>query len=138
MANYTLTIKCESHIHYAYSVWRFYWWRKLKYPKKTTNLPKVTDKLYHIMLYWVFFTWAGFELAMLVVIGTDSIGRPPFSWPHLSMTWKLVSCKRHKLLISLYINLNGQLYINYQMWKPHPLWCCIEYSSPERDLNSLC
>jgi hypothetical protein len=45
---------------------QFYW--------KTTNLQKVTDKLYHIKLYQVHIALMGFELTTLVMTGTDHIG----------------------------------------------------------------
>jgi hypothetical protein len=50
------------------------WWKKPEYSEKTTDLPQVTDKLHHIMLYQVHLVWAGFELTTLVVIATDCIG----------------------------------------------------------------
>ena len=49
------------------------WWSVLLV-EETINLPQVTVQLYHKMLYQVYLTMSGFELTMLVVIGTDCIG----------------------------------------------------------------
>jgi hypothetical protein len=42
-------------------------------PEKNTDLPLVTDLLYHVM-YQAHPAWMEFELTTLVVIGTDCIG----------------------------------------------------------------
>ena len=55
------------------------------------NHRPAASKLDLIMLYRVSFAWVGFELAMLVVICTDCIGRPTFNYHTIVTTTTLAT-----------------------------------------------
>ena len=80
----------------------------------TQRKPLTCRKLYHIMLYRVHLTWAGFELTTLVVIDTDCIGSYK-SNHHTMMTTTAPGTVQHAHI--KYIQCNLQLIWNFFLIK---------------------
>jgi len=56
-----------SAIFQLYHGCQFYWWWKPEYPEKTADLPQVTDKLYHLMLYRVYYIGSNVQMEHIKV-----------------------------------------------------------------------
>ena len=100
-----------STIFQLYRGCQFYWWRK------PPTCRKSLINFYHIMLYRIHFVWAGFELTMLVVIGTDCIGICKSNY-HMIMTAPVITL-RSSLSSLIFLTLHSISYKPFVQLKPN-------------------
>jgi len=103
---YVPLVQCGDYRHFRtiyqlYCGGQFYRWKKPEYLEKTIDLSQVIDKHCHIMLHRVHLAWAGFELTMLVVIGTDCIGSCKFNYHTFTTTTAPVTYMVNNILLSI-------------------------------------